>query len=80
MNKHLRALKNLIYVGVPTLYFAYIPSAIVNYGIENKIPAFDNGAPFYEVYGVFLLTWVGGHIAAAVIIGALYMVTYGCQD
>ena len=79
MNKHKRALINLFMVVMPCLYLTVIPSYIVKYGISNNIPAFDNGAPFHEVYSVFAGVWIFGHLIGAFLLLSLYMVCYGCH-
>lgn len=79
MNKHKRALINLLMVIIPCLYLTVIPNYIVKYGIENNISAFDNGAPFYEVYSVFTSVWIFGHLIGGVLLFSLYMLCYGCH-
>jgi hypothetical protein len=79
MNKHKRALINLLMVIIPCLYLAVIPDYIVKYGMSNNIPAFDNGAPFNEVYSVFTTVWIFGHAIGGVLLFALYMICYGCH-
>jgi hypothetical protein len=79
MNKHKRALINLLMVIIPCLYLGVIPSYIVKYGMNNNIPAFNNGAPFHEVYSVFAAVWIFGHLIVWALLFALYMLCYGCQ-
>ena len=78
-NKHLTAAKRLAALVAILLYATVTPASIANYGIKNNIRAFDNGAPFNEVHGVFSLTWIGGHFIVFLIIYAIYMICYGCD-
>jgi hypothetical protein len=75
--KHWRAIKVLMAIIAFGFYFAWIPNYIVIYGMENSIPAFDNGAPHYEVYSVFLMAWAVGHVATAAVCFGLYQLCYG---
>lgn len=79
MNKHRIAFRNLMQVLLPCLYLTVVPAGIVKYGIANNVPAFANGAPFHEVYSVFCLAWLFGHLLTGGYLYALYMLCYGCQ-
>jgi len=68
----MRALKKSMWIAVPSIYFTLVPLFIVKYGMDNHIRAFDNGAPFHEVFSVFTLTWFIGHLAAAFFIWVIW--------
>ena len=79
MNKHKRALINLLIFVAALFHTVVLPSYIVEYGMANKIPAFDNGSPFSEVYSAFCAFWVFAHLIGGVLLLSLYMITYGCH-
>ncbi len=76
MNKHKKIFLFFIIIACILLYFCGLPSIIVQYGIDNNIPAFDNGAPFTEVVTVFFFF---AHLIGGIFIFSLYMMFYGCH-
>ena len=80
MNKHKRALMNLASLAAIVFYATGVPYFIVGYGISNNIPAFDNGAPFGEVYSVFSAVWIFGNVLAVLVMFGLFGICYGSDE
>ena len=77
---HISGVKLLLVLSIVVAYFSAVPYWIVKYGIDNHYPAFDNGAPFSEVFSVFSGAWLFGHMLIGLILLSLYMLLFGCND